>query len=1275
MESQGSYIDVLANKQLFVSAFVDSGCLCLATISPRTATQINARLIPIRPRRVEQVVGQTQPPEITQLAAFLADYDGIKEDLYAYVIPGQTEPLILGKGWLTRHDASLRPAKESVLIRSPYRRYLRTRATDPDLAEVSARAFKALHDPSDPLDASTTVFTASVNDIEEALLPKSHQDPATNCPDWLRPVLYAFDRKKAAQLPPSRPGLDTEINLLPGTTAPSMPLYSMGREELLVLRKTLYDLLDSGFIRASSSSAGAPVIFVKKPGGGLRFCVDYRGLNAVTQKDGYPLPRIEETLRELGQARWVSKVDVISAFHRLRVRPGDEDKTAFRTRLGAYEWLVTPFGLCGAPAAFQRFINHVLRPWLGISCSAYLDDVAIYSSGSRNEHRHLVRSIVKALGDAGLQLDWDKSEFEADSVRYLGFIIHPGHGISTDPEKIRAVTDWEPPKNVRGVRGFLGFANFYRQFVPGYSEIATPLTALTKKDRVFSWGPDEQKAFQQLKDALIQAPLLATYRPGKTTILETDASGYALGGVLRQLGDDGLFWPIAYFSRKLSPAEVNYPVHDKEMLAIYSCIRHWQPLLQGSPFEVWTDHRNLVYFQSKQTLAERQRRWAHELSGFDFKLIHKPGATQVQSDALSRRDQDMPQNLQDDRLQTRDFQLLQPGTKGDFVIASKAWVVDADADPDPETSWTPDPKDDSPESPFDDPDLTALWTQALQRNRRYWEARRAVLNGDRSFPLDWGLSWQISECSVDPGKRLRWRNRIWIPFFEPLRTQIVQRIHDSPLAGHPGRTLTRDLVSREYAWPGLSDFVNRLVGNCQTCGKGALWREQKRGLLKPLPIPERLWQELAMDFITELPPSGSEGFTSILGITDRLSKAQVLIPMTEITAEAVATALFRHVFSHHGLPHAIVSDRGPQFTSQFWGIICQQLGIKRRLSTAFHPETDGAQERNNQEIERYLRTFTAYLQDDWASLLPVAQLTLCNRTSASTGVSPFFLNHGYHLDLLGNASEPSDNPLGSAHSPATLGQLWLEKRRDAITFAQASLGAAQESQERHANRGRQLAEAFKVGDRVWLRLKNIRTLRPSKKLDWIALPYRVIGLVGSHAVRLDTPPGVHPVFHVSLVRRARSDPLPSQTFQDQELPAIRPTEASEDLVEGEYRVERVSRHRRLGNGWRLLVHWTGWAEPTWEPLIHLHGTRALEEYEASLNPVPWGEKGANVTTYGRTLRSPPAALLPSPGKAPPTAPSSTSTLPIAPSPTTTAPRHPLGPSPPKAATPRLVAPY
>ena len=197
--------------------------------------------------------------------------------------------------------------------------------------------------------------------------------------------------------------------------------------------------MDSGFIRASSAEGGAPVIFVKKPGGSLRFCVDYRALNSITEKDGYPLPLINDTLRDIASAKYVSKVDVISAFHRLRLKEGSEAHTVFRTHLGSYEWLVTPFGLCGAPAALQRFINHVLSPWLGISCSAYLDDVVIYSSSSRQEHWELVKQIIRALGDAGLQLDWDKSDFESSSIKYLGFIVQPGIGIQADPDKISAI--------------------------------------------------------------------------------------------------------------------------------------------------------------------------------------------------------------------------------------------------------------------------------------------------------------------------------------------------------------------------------------------------------------------------------------------------------------------------------------------------------------------------------------------------------------------------------------------------------------------------------------------------------------------------------------------------------------------------------------------------------------------------------------------------------------------------------------------------------------------
>ena len=240
------------------------------------------------------------------------------------------------------------------------------------------------------------IFGASLADIHKALQSKPKPNLADILPDWLHPELEAFSQKGAKELPPHRPGIDHEINLLMRPDGaeceiPAMPLIQMPTEQLVVLQKTLYDLLDSRFIRASNSAAAAPVIFVKKPGGGLRFVTDYRGLNEISQKDRYPLPLIDETLKLIASAKRISRVDVISAFHRIRMRAGDEWKTAFRTRLGSYEWLVTPFGLCGAPATFQRYIKWVLRDEPDICCSAYLDDVGIFSNGSQAEHRELVK--------------------------------------------------------------------------------------------------------------------------------------------------------------------------------------------------------------------------------------------------------------------------------------------------------------------------------------------------------------------------------------------------------------------------------------------------------------------------------------------------------------------------------------------------------------------------------------------------------------------------------------------------------------------------------------------------------------------------------------------------------------------------------------------------------------------------------------------------------------------------------------------------------------------
>ena len=371
-------------------------------------------------------------------------------------------------------------------------------------------------------------------------------------------------------------------------------------------------------------------------------------MNEISWKDSYPIPRIVETLRTIAAAKYISKVDVISAFHQIRIKDGDEWKTAFNTRFGLYEWLVTPFGLTGTPATFQRYINWVLRNEFDICCSPYIDDVVIYND-TQKEHRSAVLRIIRKLADAGLQLDFDKSEFEGGIIKYLGYLIETSRGLRANPEKLEAIRKWVSPTKVRGVRGFLGFCNYYRQFIDGYSRIAEPLTRLTQKDQPFHWTLECQHAFEQLKDTLIKAPLLAKWTPGLETAIECDFSRYAVGGTLMQKMK-GLWHPVAYFSKKFNPAESNYPIHDKEMLAIICYIREWRIELIAQHFEVWSDHRNLTYFRKKQHLRERQMRCAYELNDFSFNIIHKPGKEQVQSDALSRREQDIPCDVDDDRI-------------------------------------------------------------------------------------------------------------------------------------------------------------------------------------------------------------------------------------------------------------------------------------------------------------------------------------------------------------------------------------------------------------------------------------------------------------------------------------------------------------------------------------------------------------------------------------------------------------------------------------------------
>lgn len=287
--------------------------------------------------------------------------------------------------------------------------------------------------------------------------------------------------------------------------------------------------LKKGFIEPSTSSFASPVLFVKKPGGGLRFCVDYRALNAITNKNVYPLPRIDDSLSQLLGAKIFTRLDLRGAYNQIRIKPGDEPKTAFRTRYDLYQYKVMPFGLTNAPATCQQFVNDVLREYLDIFV-VYLDDILIYFE-TKNQHYEHVRKVLQKLRNYSLYCKPEKCEFSVESTTFLGFVISP-QGLAMDPSKIRTIEEWKPPTNVRGVQSFLGFANFYRRFIQKYSEIASPLFALTRKNTNFLWTAACQTVFDSLKTCFTSEPVLCHFKPSLGAIHETDALDKVISAVL-----------------------------------------------------------------------------------------------------------------------------------------------------------------------------------------------------------------------------------------------------------------------------------------------------------------------------------------------------------------------------------------------------------------------------------------------------------------------------------------------------------------------------------------------------------------------------------------------------------------------------------------------------------------------------------------------------------------------------------------------------------------------
>ncbi|GAA5895480.1 hypothetical protein JCM6882_006265 [Rhodosporidiobolus microsporus] len=732
----------------------------------------------------------------------------------------------------------------------------------------------------------------------------------------------------------------------------------------------------------------------------------------------------------------------------------------------------------------DALVNDAFRPFLDIFVVCYLDDILIYS---QNEEQHIehVKLVLDQMRKKHLYAKLSKCEFHSSSVEYLGYIVNR-EGIMMDPSKIASIRSWPTPEKLQHVQSFLGFTNFYRRFIKDYSKLTAPLTRFTKKGVKFEWDNLAIAAFSSLKDAF---------------------------EVLSQR-HDGRLHPVAFHSRRLDPAKLNYEIFDKELLSIIEACKFWRPYLENtaSPFKIWSDHFNLTYFFSSRTLNRRQARWY-------LQMYYAVG---------SKADESLP--------------VL-------FFPPSRIVVNTVTTDPFPSLEQH------ILDSQDDDDDI-----------RQVLQDYRLSENLERYTDLKW---------SLDSQGILRWDNRIYIPNDHSLRLRVVRLSHDSPSSGHPGIDKTFDRFRRSYYFPQDQQWIRNYVSTCDSCFRAKSRREKPHGLLQPLPAPTRPWRSIAMDFIVKLPTTRS-GFDSIFVCTDRFTKMAHFIPCNEegLDAAGFASMFYKSIFPLHGLPADIVSDRGSLFSSDFWSTLSRLTRVSLNLSTAYHPQTDGATERLNQTLEQYLRIYTSYSQDDWDELLPLAMFVYNDTVHSSTKTTPFYANYGFHPSFnvdfnLENDQRPLD---ASASSLA-------DRLNSLHQILRNELELTASCMKKYYDLKRKDAPSFVPGDKVWLSTRNIVSTRQSKKLDHHYIgPFPVVSRVGDLAYKLDLPATlrIHPVFHIGLLHPHKENSIPDR------LPQIPPL----TIVNGEaqHEVEHILKVQTYHGHLRYLVRWRGLppSEDGWE---------------------------------------------------------------------------------------------
>lgn len=717
----------------------------------------------------------------------------------------------------------------------------------------------------------------------------------------------------------------------------------------------LESMLKLGVIERSRSAWSSPILLVKKKEGTYRFCVDFRKVNKVTERDAYPLPYVASILDRLRDARFITTLDIKTAYWQIPMEENSKQYTAFTVpNRGLFQFTRMPFGLHNAPATWQRLIDHVLGPELEPFVFVYLDDVIVCTS-SFEQHIQVLEEVLKRIKEAGLTLSRNKCHFCKSELKYLGYVVN-SKGLLVDPGKVDAILRIPTPKSVTEVRRIMGMASWYRRFIPNFASVIAPLSSLLRKNQRFLWDEYCDTALTNIKEHLVSAPILTCPDFNIPFIVQTDASGFGIGAVLSQT-IEGHEHVICYISRSLTRQERNFSVTERECLAVLWSIEKLRPYLEGSRFTVVTDHHSLVWLNNLQQPTGRLCRWAVKLQQYDFEIIHRKGKEHIVPDTLSRS---VP--LIDEIMVS--------------TPSSEIRILPV-ADNNPVDRW-----------------YGHMIKRVSQRPITFsnWKVENNVLykhvKGDYPELRDQVDNWK----EVVPKCR---------------RKEILKLFHDEPTAGHLGIFKTHKRIAQLYYWPRLKADVARYVSHCTVCITHKPEQRKPAGLMTRHPTVDKPWKMISTDLVGPLPRS-TQGYTYILVVADCFTKFVLFFPLRAATAAAVTQRIEENVFLMYGAPQYVLCDNGVQYRSKEFRKMVSSYQSKIIYNANYHPQANPT-ERINRVMKTMLSSYINDNQRTWDRYLAKVACAVRTAVHEVIGMTPYFANFGREISLSGDKSSTIPN--------------------------------------------------------------------------------------------------------------------------------------------------------------------------------------------------------------------------------------------------------------------------